>query len=142
MQLADAVDSPAGHKLSYQQYVGDIPVHKGRLSVYVTYQGRVYRIANDLRPDAIRSAEISVDQIAIELSDAVQVAVDAVKGTDRLRREPEANLVIVSEEGTSRLAWQVSVLLTRPSQSWEVLVDSQSGQVLEMVPVLMTGVKR
>jgi Zn-dependent metalloprotease len=142
VQLVHAVDSPAGHKLSYQQYVGDIPVHKGQISVYVTDQGRVYRIANDLRPDATRSAEISADQMEVGPSAAVEIAVDAVEGTERLRRDPEASLVIVSEEGTSHLAWQVSVLLAKPSQSWEVLVDSQSGQVLEKVPALMTGAKR
>lgn len=141
VKLAQAVQIPAGHKLSYQQYVGEIPVHKGQISVYVTDRGQVYRVTNNLRPGATRAAETDIEQTEIEPPDATQIAVGAVKGEGRLRSEPEASLVIVSEGDTSHLAWRVHVPLARPAQSWEVLVDSRTGQVLDTVPTIMTRAK-
>jgi Zn-dependent metalloprotease len=141
LKLTQIAHSPAGHRLSYQQYVGEIPVHRGQISVQVTEHGQVYRITSAYRPDAAQADAADVNKTKIEPSAATQIAVEEVKGEGRLRREPEARLVIVPAKDASHLAWQVNVALDEPPQSWEVFVDAHSGQVLDSVQTLMAGAK-
>jgi Zn-dependent metalloprotease len=138
LELVQTVRTPAGHRLSYQQHVGPVPVHGGRISVDVTDQGQVYRLTSDYRPDAARVDLADAGRIGVGESIAREIAVKAVEGRGRLRRDPEARLVIVAERGRSQLAWQVVVVLASPPQSWEILVDADNGQVLDSTQTVMT----
>lgn len=137
LELAQVTQSPAGHAIRFQQYVGDIPVYRGQISIYLTERGQVYKISNSYRPDA---AQVDVTEAltgGIEAPRACQIALDEVRGEGRLRRRPEAELVIYPLDEANHLVWQVSVALKLPPQVWLVFVDVCTGRVLDKVPTLM-----
>lgn len=137
LRLAQVARSPAGRVVRFQQYVGDIPVHRGQVSIYVTERGQVYRISNSYRSDAAQVDVTETLKDGIEAPEACQIAVDEVGAEGRLRRAPESELVIYPLDEENHLVWQVSVALKAPVQVWVVFVDVCTGRVLDKVPTLM-----
>ncbi|MFQ6102265.1 MAG: hypothetical protein ACE5OS_13680 [Anaerolineae bacterium] len=137
LKLTQVTRSPAGYEARFQQYVGEVPVYRGQVSIYLTERGQVYGISNSYRPNAARVDVTEALKGGIEAPKACQIAVDEVRGEGRLRRAPEAELVIYPLNEENRLAWQVSVALKAPVQVWVVFVDVCTGRVLDKVPTLM-----
>jgi Zn-dependent metalloprotease len=135
-RLERVTSTPGGYEVRFGQYVGDVPVFRAGASIHLSEEGQAYRITNEYRADAMQVDVAHAVQEGIDASEACQVAVDAVEGADRLRRAPEARLVIYPLDETSSPAWQVSVALTDPAESWLVFVQVDGGSVLERIPTL------
>lgn len=136
-KLAQVTRSPAGYEVRFQQYVGEVLVYRGQVSIYLTERGQVYKISNSYRPNAAQVDVTEALKEGIDAPKARQIAVDEVRGEGRLRRPPEAELVIYPRDEANHLAWQVSVALKAPVQVWVVFVDVRTGRVLDKMPTLM-----
>ena len=136
-KLAKVTRSPPGYDVRFQQYVGEVPVYGGQISIYLTERGQVYRINNSYRPHAAQMDITEALKTGIGAPKACQIAADELGGEGRLRRAPEAELAIYPLDESNHLAWQVSVALKAPVQTWVAFVDVSTGQVLDKVPTLM-----
>ena len=137
LALAHVTEGPAGYTVRYRQHVGEIPVYGAQVSVHVTKNGQVYRVSSSYRPGAARVNVSEALEGGIPATNARQIAVGEVKGENRLRRTPEAELAIYPLGEADYPAWQVSVALETPAQAWIVFVDGRTGRVLDKVPTLV-----
>jgi len=120
--------TPAGHHLIYQQHIDGIPVHQGDLTITVSNEGHVAFVANRFRPDLyVQNLEPSFDRTT-----ALKIAEEGVKPERKFPFDPEIELMVM-ERGTGHaiLIYRVRFAAEVPRGDWEVLLDANTGAVLQ-----------
>jgi Zn-dependent metalloprotease len=141
VRVVEVIQTLEGYEVRFQQFAGPLPVYRGQVSVYVTKQGQVFGLTNGYRPVVEPAAAPRAFGQAIDAAEACQIALRALGGEQRSRQAPQAERVIYPTEMEGRPAWRVSAPLRSPAQTWVVLVDSETGEVLEKTPVLARKTK-
>lgn len=141
LRLEGVSRSPAGYEVSFQQFVGDIPVYRGQVVVYQTQRGQIYAISNSYHPEAeqVGSSRALCDEV--EQTQAVEAAVNEVGAQDKEYRVADARLVFYPLEAELRRAWQIQLAVRRPAEAWVVFVDSCTRTVLEKIPSLQRSAR-
>ncbi len=129
--------NPAGDLITYQQFIGDIPVYHGIINVYISPLGQVYRLSNDFRPEAGLPAAPEAFPAGIDERTASRIAQAEVNAAGRLSGPASAEKVYYPASERLILAWQVAISLNHPVELWSVFVDARNGKVLEKTQKLL-----
>ncbi len=122
--------------LRFQAYLFDQPVYDAYIDVHVD-KNKVVRLVNS----TLRS--ISTVSNKIELSPLQAVSrTKKLPGAGMKRSVPEVKSTIyICTGGRARFAYHVNLALSEPLGDWEVIIDAESGAILEKINQmnLLTG---
>ncbi|HOX24714.1 MAG TPA: proprotein convertase P-domain-containing protein [Candidatus Krumholzibacteria bacterium] len=131
LTLAGERESLLARHVRFQQMLGGIPVDKAEAIVSIAKRdGRVLRAFNNTYPVADEDAALA--QPTLDQEAAYDVAWRHVRAYGELRSAPRARLVYTPEGAAFRLNWLVDLDLDGPDGAWQVRVDAQTGQVVEL----------
>jgi subtilase family serine protease len=146
--IRDYVSRSTGLRhLTFSQSFDGIPVFEGIISIHVDSQGRVVRVTSGAARATGRSADIVVaaEEAAVRAAADIspgQLFTAERRGTSQgrrrssrfapgpFRREVTSELLWLPMDGGLRLAWRVDIEPDGEPQRYDVLIDSQSGEVL------------
>jgi subtilisin-like proprotein convertase family protein/Zn-dependent metalloprotease len=132
LHLVGRRESLLAHHFTFQQLLDGVPVELAEVIVSVAKRdGRVMRAFNNAYPvaDADRAPAVA----ALDQEQAYDAAWRRVRATGHLRSTPSARLVHMPVGADFRLEWVVGLDLSEPAGAWQVHIDAQTGQVVEVV---------
>lgn len=121
-------ESPAGTTVRFQQYVGQVPVHKGKIAVSITPDQRIGFVASSL---VYGLSEAMATNPQIDATAARDLAAEAIG----LRTAPSyenTDLVVYPNNNGGVLAQRVILESTDPLGSWHCFVDANNGEVFRI----------
>ena len=125
LRLANQVESAAGTHLTYQQYLGDIPVMDAVTKVSINDRLEPTFVMNAFEPGLLDDVgqDPKIDQASAE-----NIAARAVEGGDAAVK-PAVLAILLGKP--ARLVWQ-STVWPEIGGEWRVLVDALSGEVVRV----------
>ena len=131
IEFAFGRESLTAHHFTFQQRLNGLPVVGGEVIVSVAKRdGRVMRVFNNFYPVGEGAASLATDGIGQET--AYDVAWNHVRAHGVLRSVPTARLVYSPEGPEFRLNWIVDLDLEGPDGAWQMRIDAQSSEVVEL----------
>lgn len=129
------------------QVVDGLPVFDATISIHLDSTGTVVRITSGAARTAGRqrspqlAAEQAVDAAAADIRPGEPFATARIGGSSSpagtlrfargpFRSDPTASLIWFPMDGRLRLAWKVAIEPEGPPQSYDVLVDAETGELL------------
>jgi hypothetical protein len=140
LRLEKVDESLLGRHFHFRQYSGGIPVLHAGVSVSMSHSnGAVYLVHCATVPaDAAgRSGRALLDS-----EGALDRAWEHVSVRGRLNALPGCELVWVPVRGGLRLAYAAGIACSSPLGAWDVIVDAETGQVLESANRMRTDSRK
>lgn len=125
LALAYQKESPSGTHLRWNQVVNGVPVFRSEIVIKVNKRGQVSSVMNNLQPELTLATTP-----ALSADDALERAVAWVAPTGPKLGDFKAELSVVMQDRTPRLAWIASVPVQKPMGDWRVFVDAKTGDVI------------
>ncbi len=126
-------DSLGGCHVVFQQAFSELPVHNAFTSVHMDKNNRINKIDVCYHPGLF--VEMPVEGVSQE--DAIRIAVDTLKGEQRLAKEVFAEQIIYPKQNRYHVAWEIGVPLINPIEDWHVFIDFKTGNILDIVEALL-----
>lgn len=125
LMLRASRTSLSGHTLRYQQTINNIPVYDTELTIHVSKKNKVSHVADNY--------DINVSKInttpAVFKTSALDIAKRYIDAKGYFSRE-ESKLYVYNKMGSTKLVYVNKIRATTPIGYWEVIVDAQTGEVL------------
>ncbi len=131
-------DSLGGCHVVFQQVFSGLPVHNAFTSVHMDKNNRINKIDVCYHPGLL--VEMPVEGVSQE--DAIRIAIDTLKGEQRLAKEVFAEQIIYPKQNRYHVAWEIGVPLINPIEDWHVFIDFKTGNILEIVEALLKATGR
>jgi Zn-dependent metalloprotease len=128
LQLQKVRTSQAGTTVRFQQVYQSIPVYKATLAINISPKDQVVFLMNSYRPGI---DNLNVEPV-ISASTARSIGYDYLSPAAPFSFESN-RLVVYSNKGSHRLAYEVIVAPQSPTGEWEILVDAHTGQIFKVV---------
>ncbi len=126
LQLIEVDISQRGNRhVRFQQTYKGVPVYDATYQVHIRPGGRIDMANGHYYP----GIEVSTSP-SVPAASAIQAA-EADLGGDRLKEDPETELMIVRNPETEAFALAWRVMISEMGLHWQYFVDAASGQVLE-----------
>ncbi len=138
MNVEQVAESPVGYHVTLRQTHQGVPVQDATVSIHMTKEKRVHAARGSLHPEV---AELDIEAMAeggIDSEEAITIAVAQVGAANELAAPPRVESVVVTG-GEPRLAWKVSLSTSGMAQDWIVLVDVETGEILELREISLKG---
>ena len=121
--------TPGGTHLVYRQHLNGIPVYQADMTVTISGEGHVAFLTSRFRPDLT----VSEIQPAFDKSMALEYAQKTLQIEQYLPFDPEIELMVLAGD-TQRgiLIYHVRLAAGIPRGDWEVLVNAQTGVILQI----------
>jgi Zn-dependent metalloprotease len=124
LQLVSERDSLIGKHVVYQQTYNGIEVFGSQVGVHFDQSGELIAVNNNYQPDI----KLKSSNARLNRATAVARANQALKNT--ATSDNTSKLVVLSRDDSFNLAWLIVVPTGGPT--WEVFIDAQDGQVLDV----------
>jgi hypothetical protein len=135
LELTSSVRGPAGSThLYFRQTIGGIEVYQGRINLTLRVDGAVLYVGSRLFPGLSAAGEPALSRGAAERRAAYELGAPADK-------PPRSRLVVVPQDSSSRLAWEVR-LAAKNGDDTLLLVDADDGAVLDRSSLVFYGSAR
>lgn len=122
LKMVKAEETAGANHFYYQMVIDGVPVQDSVIDLHVGKDRRI-QLANGSFPTV---KEIT-NQISINRIDAIASAKRALNAKT-VRCAPKADMVVVAEKGTGRMAFNVKIATSNPMGDWEVLIDAETGK--------------
>ena len=120
------VQTGAGPRLRFQQFVEGVPVRNGQVAVALDKDGSVIQVGNSASPDKTLDTTARVSR-----AEALLTARRRVPSGDDTVAAPKTSLVAEPTARGLELAWLVLLPVRAPRGDWNVVVSARSGEVLQ-----------
>lgn len=131
LRLADTKSSLLGTHYYFQQINGELPVEGAELIISVNQSGdAIYMVYNAIHQESGRQEKLKTQDARISQDQAFDIAWKAVSVRGSLQQRPSARLVGVVYKNKTRLAYKVTLGVSKPLGSWETLIDAKTGTIL------------
>jgi hypothetical protein len=129
LKVVQESDTPTGRVVRFQQQYDGTPVVDTEVLVVVDNDSRVKEVTleHEPEPHPVESAGDS----ELKPKDALKAAKDAIGEFNPRGRPPTPTKVYYPTSEGLRLAYEALVPTTDPPHDWRVLVDAQTGEILE-----------
>ncbi|PHI20098.1 hypothetical protein CEQ90_09085 [Lewinellaceae bacterium SD302] len=117
--------SAAATTVRFRQYVGDVPVQDGEISVSISPLNQVSFVTNNWQ----YGATVNNTSPSINAATARNLAADYINLRGSANYEAQA-LVVTAYQTEYRLAHRITIESTEPQGGWDIFVDAQNGEVL------------
>jgi subtilisin-like proprotein convertase family protein/Zn-dependent metalloprotease len=118
------VSSVSGYHVWKKAWLAGIPIHNGWVVTHLTHDGRVLFVTNDMgRP----ASGLTATRASLTATDALRAAGTLIGGDGATRATPRAELVVLRQTGSDRLAWRTETATWNPYGDWEIFVDAVTG---------------
>ncbi len=124
LEFAYGKESPSGTHFRWNQVLNGVPVYRSEIVVKVNKRGQVSSVMNNLQPSVSVATSPSITD-----KQALEKAVATVQ-PGRAIGAFKADLAIVMQDRTPRLAYIASLPVEKPSGDWRVFVDAKTGDVI------------
>lgn len=124
LELAYGKESPSGTHFRWNQVLNGVPVYRSEIVVKVNKRGQVSSVMNNLKPEITVATSPSITD-----KQALEKAVATVR-PGRAIGAFKAELSIVMQDRTPRLAYIASLPVEKPAGDWRVFVDAKTGDVI------------
>jgi Zn-dependent metalloprotease len=129
LRLSDSWRTPAGDHLYFQQFLQNIPVYNGDVTVTVSAAGRIAFLASNFRPNL----QIAETEPLIDRTSALQISENIVKVEKYFQSDPEVEkMVLDAGNGNGRLIYRIRLPAAKPRGDWEVLLDARTGEIIKI----------
>ena len=140
LQLVGERESLLARHFTFQQLIHGIPVDGAQVIVSVAKRdGRVSRVFNNSYP--VQDATILSRSALLDTDDAYGLAWRQVRAHGELLSTPGAKLVYTPEGTDFRLNWIVDLHLSGPSGDWQLRIDAQTGEVVDLADRTLVRMK-
>jgi Zn-dependent metalloprotease len=130
VQVDDVSQSPAGYHVRLQQMRQGVPVHNATVSVHLTRDKRVHAAQSRLKPKAAQLDIQAMAKDGIDENEATHIALEHIAAREDSTATSRAESVVLADK-EPQLAWKVSLSTSGASGDWIILVDAQSGEILD-----------
>ncbi len=126
--------SPAGNHLLYREMAGDIPVYNSCLTLTVNHRDQITFMVDGLhrvkRPQNLHPH--------ISPGEALRNARNYLEVSGFLHAEEKTELMVVdTKKMGAMLAYRVQLPVSDPLGDWEIIVDADNGDILQVLNGLM-----
>lgn len=128
--LHDAVGPHNGLRSTvWQQNLDGIPIFEATFHAHVTRNGELVNVASRFVANPTPTARPA--QATLKISDAETFARQSLGATNRVRIELPSKLIWLPMDATTlRLCWDVTMNVAERGETFRLLVDAQTGEVL------------
>jgi zinc metalloprotease ZmpB len=126
LHVVRTVESPGGVHVTFERYIGDVPVWPGNLVVTLDHQNYVRFLFSSLY--------LFTDQVstgaALSAEQAERVADNYLKPATPAKDPADMKLVVYAGENRDfAICWKYHRFHEQPNGDWEVVMDANSGQI-------------
>ncbi len=125
-------ESPMGYHITCEQTYEGVPVYRSSIVVTLDRNNRVVFLANDYKPNL----SLPSTQPVISQAEAVSISLAHFNVEQTFEGFPKSQLIVYAEDVIPRLAYQITIAARVPSGSWEVIVDAQNGEILQVLSLI------
>ncbi len=120
--------SLSGHVVRYRQQYEGLPVGKSEITIHINHKNVVTYVLNDYR----RGIKLTSVAPNLNLNQAKTLAHAHIRSSGDLDFE-DSRLMVYYYQGTSRLAYEITIIADQPLGEWHVFVDAHTGEIFKAV---------
>lgn len=131
---ADVVDVPGGSHVRFHQKYNGIPVYGADVVVSVNTRNEITMVINNARESVEAPVTPSFDGTR-----ALAIAREHLKTSDRASGQADAAALVIfaDQQNAFHLAYRVTMSREVPAGDWEVLVDAETGSILQSIDLFV-----